>query len=240
MLTSLGVKNLRSFTNECHFNLAPITVFVGRNSSGKSSLLRTLPLMRQSFEANTTGPILWYGRLVDFGDFDEAISKNCPADSIEFSFGLTLSDISNEYYSWKIKGNSEDIDVVVKLTILSSNKKTVTKEICIIVEGIKLNISIGNDGAQSVFYFENKSYKYQKSVTLGDMGVKFLPSIVYLKTSDENGMDEVEPTGRGSIRVSPHPDKTAITTIILLSLCAFKRPATYHCVRFFLLSRRLV
>lgn len=187
MLTSLGVKNLRSFTNECHFNLAPITVFVGRNSSGKSSLLRTLPLMRQSFEANTTGPILWYGRLVDFGDFDEAISKKNENGSIEFTFGLKTSEIMDEPFGWGVNNILEGLDVTVNLIICSSNKKTITKEINITVDNTTLTISIEKDHSQALFTFQNKNYKYQKNVALGGMNIKFLPALVYMKNSDESG-----------------------------------------------------
>ncbi|WP_225758202.1 AAA family ATPase [Leclercia sp. Marseille-Q4284] len=187
MLTTLGVKNLRSFTNECHFKLAPITVFVGRNSSGKSSLLRTFPLMRQSFEANTTGPILWYGRLVDFGDFEEAISKNNQSNNIEFSFGLKPSEVSSDPFAWEINNILEGLDVVVKLIISSVDKKTITKEINITVDHTKLTITMEKDYSQALFSFQNKKYKYHKNVTLGGMNIKFLPTLVYVKNSDETG-----------------------------------------------------
>ncbi|HFG2220775.1 TPA: AAA family ATPase, partial [Vibrio cholerae] len=64
-MDSIRIRNLRSFTdsvcNEKYVEIKPITVFVGKNSCGKSTLLRTFPLLRQSIESNTTGPILWYG-----------------------------------------------------------------------------------------------------------------------------------------------------------------------------------
>lgn len=75
MLQSIRLRNLRSFAdtdNSPYIDLKPITVLIGKNSSGKSTFLRSLPLLRQSVEAHTTGPILWYSSYVDFGAFSEA------------------------------------------------------------------------------------------------------------------------------------------------------------------------
>ena len=58
MLKSIRLRNLRSFPNDDdapYVDLKPLTVLIGKNSSGKSSFLRSLPLLRQSVEANTTG-----------------------------------------------------------------------------------------------------------------------------------------------------------------------------------------
>lgn len=85
MLKSLSIENLRSF-NKTTINIKPITVFV--ETAVKSSFLRTFPLLRQLFEANTTGPILWFGRLVDFGDFSEVVSNANPTNPINFCFEL--------------------------------------------------------------------------------------------------------------------------------------------------------
>ena len=66
-VNTLRIQNLRSLVDTGHIDLKPITILVGRNSSGKSSFARIFPLLRQSIEASKRGPILWWGRLVDFG-----------------------------------------------------------------------------------------------------------------------------------------------------------------------------
>ncbi|EEI7951961.1 AAA family ATPase, partial [Salmonella enterica] len=90
MIRGIGIQNFRSFVDRTFIDIKPITVFVGKNSSGKSSLLRTFPLLRQSVEENTTGPILWYGRYVDFGDFTDVLSRNTENKEITFSFSLQV------------------------------------------------------------------------------------------------------------------------------------------------------
>jgi len=57
-LEAFGVKNLRCLTGTGLVPIRPVTVLVGRNSSGKSTFLRALPLLRQSVETARNSPIL--------------------------------------------------------------------------------------------------------------------------------------------------------------------------------------
>jgi predicted ATPase len=83
-----GVSNLRRLKDVNPVDIRPITLLVGRNSSGKSTFLRTFPLLRQSLMTRTSSPILWYGDYVDFGSFFGAVFDNDVQRNIEFTFGL--------------------------------------------------------------------------------------------------------------------------------------------------------
>ncbi|QIO45137.1 AAA family ATPase [Rhizobium leguminosarum bv. trifolii] len=83
-----GLKNMRRLRNIEPIEIRPITILVGRNSSGKSTFLRTFPLIRQSLMTRTSSPILWYGDLVDFGDYASVLSDGQENGKISFSFGL--------------------------------------------------------------------------------------------------------------------------------------------------------
>ena len=121
ILQAIGFKNLRSIYTPNPLRLAPITVLVGKNSAGKSTIARTFPLLRQSCEAKTRAPILWFGERTDFGSFREALQKG-QEDGIEFSFclmikenislrSLSLPEFPNEGFqadiSFTIKGSQE-------------------------------------------------------------------------------------------------------------------------------------
>lgn len=68
--------NLRSFQDTGYVELRPLTVLLGANGSGKSTFLRFFPLLRQTAETRTRGPILWFhDDLVDFGDFAQAVRR---------------------------------------------------------------------------------------------------------------------------------------------------------------------
>jgi predicted ATPase len=92
-LRALRVKNLRCLTDTGRVPIRPITVLVGRNSSGKSSFLRAFPLLRQSVETATESPILWfYQALVDFGTFGTAINHQSKDRTITFEFSVKLDE----------------------------------------------------------------------------------------------------------------------------------------------------
>ena len=97
-----GVENLRSISTMKPVELRPITILVGRNSAGKSTFLRSLPLLRQSLTVRTSGPVLWYGDFVDFGDFKQSVRRGCVEAGISFNFMIrdfTLAhDFSYFYY----------------------------------------------------------------------------------------------------------------------------------------------
>jgi predicted ATPase len=74
-METLQIRNVRSLTDTGHVRIAPITLLVGQNSSGKSTFARFLPMLKQGSEARTREPFLWLGRLVDFGSASEAFSR---------------------------------------------------------------------------------------------------------------------------------------------------------------------
>ncbi|MGK3963485.1 AAA family ATPase [Sorangium sp. So ce118] len=86
-LVGFGVKSLRCLTDTGILPIKPITLLVGRNSSGKSTFLRAFPLLRQSVEAERSSPILWYDpKFVDFGSVADAVNFRAEAKGIAFRF----------------------------------------------------------------------------------------------------------------------------------------------------------
>jgi predicted ATPase len=90
-LEAFGVKNLRCLGDTGLIPLKPITLLVGRNSSGKSTFLRAFPLLKQSVQTPTESPILWYHeRYVDFGALQQAINHKATDKSVTLEFSVTL------------------------------------------------------------------------------------------------------------------------------------------------------
>lgn len=90
-MDSIRIKNLKSIKDSGEIPIKPITALVGQNSSGKSSLIRCFPLFKQSSESKTLGTVLWSGKYVDYGSFDEAIHKPKNPDSSNESNEITFS-----------------------------------------------------------------------------------------------------------------------------------------------------
>ena len=91
-MTAIRLQSFRSLLDTGFVELRPLTILVGKNSSGKSSFLRFLPLLRQSVEARTRGPILWHDehKYVDFGGFEETHSTFSDDEEIRLGFRMTL------------------------------------------------------------------------------------------------------------------------------------------------------
>lgn len=93
LLKSIRLQNIRSLSDTKEIPICPLTLLVGGNSSGKSTFLRTFPLIRQSISKRTDGPILWAGDVddyVDFGSFKE--TKGQTKNSIDLSFSFKLKN----------------------------------------------------------------------------------------------------------------------------------------------------
>jgi hypothetical protein len=148
-MLSFGVHNLRRLREVPPIDLKPITILVGRNSSGKSSYLRTFPLLRQSLMTRTSSPILWYGDLVDFGSFDISVSNNVSNEPISFSFGLealTLDEQPQVYWQQHRRGPPQVYKrVSYRISISRSEERTRVSSICVETQEPKLSyeISIG-------------------------------------------------------------------------------------------------
>lgn len=94
MKVHFSVSNLRRILDIPFIELRPITIFVGRNSAGKSTLLRTFPLLKQSLATKTSAPVLWFGDYVDYGDFQTAVSGGDQRKDISFKF--KISDVNHK------------------------------------------------------------------------------------------------------------------------------------------------
>jgi predicted ATPase len=90
-MDQIKIRNLRSLKDTGFINLKPLTILVGKNSSGKSTLLRFFPLMKQTLSTKKNEPILWYSKEVDFGSFEESINRNSKEKIIGFDFNFRIN-----------------------------------------------------------------------------------------------------------------------------------------------------
>jgi predicted ATPase len=158
-MDSIRVERLRCLSDTGYIQLKPITVLLGQNSSGKSSFLRILPLLKQSLESRTTGPILWSGRLVDFGNFEDAHQTGAE-DNIEFSFNFKLK--SRKFPSprnisyFLVSGeanilNSFDITLTLQVSEHKKKETTRTSKIFLQLEDSKIQLDFGEDDSLTNF-----------------------------------------------------------------------------------------
>lgn len=96
MLTNLRIRNFKNWADTSEIRLAPITVFFGSNSTGKSSLIQFLLMLRQTVESPDRRRVLHPGDQntpIELGTFRDLIFSHDPANEICFSFEWTLPKV---------------------------------------------------------------------------------------------------------------------------------------------------
>lgn len=71
MLKELNLSNFRIFNSPVTIRFRPITILIGRNSSGKSSIVKFLLMLQQSTEQGNSLYLTPEGRRVNLGAFEE-------------------------------------------------------------------------------------------------------------------------------------------------------------------------
>jgi predicted ATPase len=149
-MLKFGVSNLRLLKFVPPIELKPITILVGRNSSGKSTFLRAFPLLRQSLMTRTSSPVLWYGDLVDFGSFDISVTDNVPNEPISFSFVIDKITLENRRFYWS-RDRKKQLQtyqgVHFQVSIIGVGERTRISRLVIKIQEPELNyeIWIGED-----------------------------------------------------------------------------------------------
>lgn len=94
MIKAFAVHNFRSFADTGPISLTALTCLVGRNSSGKSSVLHALMLLRQSTEYPALGArvpqLNLNGPLIEAGDYKDIVTGHDPDRPVGFVFDLEL------------------------------------------------------------------------------------------------------------------------------------------------------
>jgi len=96
MITELHIKNFKSHADTL-LRLKPLTVLTGLNGSGKSSVIQSLLLLRQSFKKQRLNEALILNdTLCSIGIGKDAIYQSAKEDFLQFEINA-----DNILYSWK-------------------------------------------------------------------------------------------------------------------------------------------
>src|SRR6267378_1997635 len=86
-VTRLSIAGFKSISREQSIEIRPLTILAGVNSSGKSSMLQPLLLLKQTLEESyDPGALLLYGPNVKFtsvNQFFSRVRKGAASDSFE-------------------------------------------------------------------------------------------------------------------------------------------------------------
>lgn len=97
MLKKISFKNYKLFKEEQELELKSITILIGKNSSGKSSITKLLPLLEDAFNGENRGITLdWKNDEVSLGtSFRDLIYAREPIGALNFKFeGSEIFEVS--------------------------------------------------------------------------------------------------------------------------------------------------
>lgn len=87
MLRRLSISNFKAFKGLHAINLSPITLICGPNSSGKSSVIQSIMLIKQSLASpGDYGGLVSNGQFVDLGSYKSMVNEHDDTKSIEMVF----------------------------------------------------------------------------------------------------------------------------------------------------------
>ena len=153
-MKSFRIKNIKSFKDSGEIEIKPITIFVGKNSCGKSSLLRFPIVLAQTVTSNTDSPIRFYGKMLDYGNYEDVVFGG-KKENIEFAihYDVNINDLQDARYKVEEKKsicNAENVkDTWMTVCIGKKDNKMYVDKTELYVENILI----------SGFYYEDNSYK---------------------------------------------------------------------------------
>ncbi len=106
MIQFIRIQRYKSL-NDAQFPLASLNLFSGLNGMGKSSLIQTLLLLRQSFEKNTlpSKGLLLKGDYVSVGTGKDVLAENAEQESIDFT--VTWKQQAPAHFSFAYESKSD-------------------------------------------------------------------------------------------------------------------------------------
>jgi predicted ATPase len=124
-ITRISVKGFKSLAEECSIEIRPLTILAGANSSGKSSIMQPLLMMKQTLEASyDPGALLIAGPNVLFTSTEQFLSKSNgkASDSFKIEFDLNSSFSLTETF----KKEPKKVLDITEMTYLEGEKAKTT------------------------------------------------------------------------------------------------------------------
>jgi len=104
MLKAIEIENFKAFGEPTRIELAPITLIYGQNSAGKSSILQSLNLLKQTHESRESGASLLpraEDGIVDLGSFRELLFDHNPERVLRLGLEVCGDDERHSLHLWR-------------------------------------------------------------------------------------------------------------------------------------------
>lgn len=99
MIEYLEIENFKAFSQRQRLKMAPLTLIYGPNSSGKSSIIQSIMMIRQTIlSKQRDGVIVTSGDNIHLGDFKSLVYSQDISKNISFSFVYKNNINAKDYY----------------------------------------------------------------------------------------------------------------------------------------------
>ncbi|MGX5834043.1 AAA family ATPase [Aeromonas piscicola] len=117
MLNKLSLKNFKSFKKMTDLEIKPITIIVGKNSCGKSSIIQSLLLLKQTLESPLPVNLCLDGRFIKCSSLKELAYRLPPINQASIGYELHFNDRSLSLTFSNKKENDSYVPKLVSRTI---------------------------------------------------------------------------------------------------------------------------
>lgn len=129
LLKKIIIENFKSYGTQAEIDISDLSIFLGANSSGKSTAIQALMALKQTIECNSPGiELLLCGKYVTLGDFNDVINNK---EQGFFTIGvLLISEDENENIGgitecrikWRFVKDIENAGVKLEYISIEYNK----------------------------------------------------------------------------------------------------------------------
>src|SRR5579864_3936465 len=119
-ITKIAVEGFKSIAKRQEIEIAPLTILAGANSSGKSSIMQPLLLLKQTLEAQyDPGPLLISGPNVKFTSTKQFLSRmgggsvgqllSLEIKAGDWEFDITFSKVRNKAWKYNTRAGRDQM-----------------------------------------------------------------------------------------------------------------------------------
>ena len=183
MLKSISLENYKCFKEKTDIDIAPLTVLCGVNSSGKSSILKSLLMLKQSVDGNyNENSILLNGRYTLNGTFEDIVTNRKISKPIVISnsFKIKYHNFLSTFEKDSIRSISnilnihknDEINFYFNITI--KNKAKNQNDNCIASYTISIDVFSNDKNTTHTIKLVNiKEEKFDIEIDIKTLGEKF-------------------------------------------------------------------
>lgn len=194
-MKSIRLENVKAFVDTKDVEIAPISIFVGRNSCGKSSFIRFPQVLAQTFSSGMDTPIYLNGThedSIDYGAYKEVL-HNGKGDgftvSITYPFDYSIVDNYEEKKGIRFRRINEedysyDSDVTIKITYSKPSgsdgkpgRRVYASKIELFVDGLLFSRFNKIGATKEYLFYQERTVKNRK-LTLAEYSYKIKSNII--------------------------------------------------------------